>query len=216
MGSHIQPCRAASPMLPFTWISIIPKSTVHWERICNIPFTNPMVYKSQCPVTGQLRHGGCSSSSTRPQGRNTSRTILCSMDKWLMDQQALSEAFSSYFSSWKECSVPIALLEWNGSAAAPQHITLCGHCGQHCLSWLGGSGWSHWLCCPSQSIGILKTFLHVTRNTKEQATAWAQGHLRQGVAPGTQLEPFCHRTRADFPGKGQSQCYRSHFKQRPV
>lgn len=62
-------------------------------------------------------------------------------------------------------------MEWNGSAAAPQHVTLCGHCGQHCLSWLRGSGWSHWLCCPSQSIWILKTFLHVTRNTKEQGNS---------------------------------------------
>lgn len=88
-----------------------------------------------------------------------------------MDQQALSEAFGSYFSCWKASCVPTALMEWNGSAAAPQHLTLCGHCGQHCLSWLGGSARSHWLCCPSQSIGILKTFLHVTRNTKEQANS---------------------------------------------
>lgn len=50
-----------------------------------------------------------------------------------------------------------------------QCITLWWHCRQYCMSWLWRSHgrWNHWLCCPSQWIWILKTFLHIKMNIKE-------------------------------------------------
>lgn len=50
-----------------------------------------------------------------------------------------------------------------------QCITLWWHCRQYCMSWLWRSHgrWNHWLCCPSQWIWILKTYLHIKMNIKE-------------------------------------------------
>lgn len=163
MGRHIQPCRAASPRLPFTWISIIPKALFTGKGFVtsHLQISGPSDRTAQAGWLLLLKH------KTTMKKHSKDCLVLHGLVPPGSASLIRGFQFILQFLGGILCSHSPHGVEW--SAAAPQHITLCGHCGQHCLSWLGGSGGSHWLCCPSQSVGILETFLHVTRNTKEQA-----------------------------------------------
>lgn len=213
--------------MAFTIISITfkqKKNLLTGKGFLTVPFTNHIPEISVPPQHTRRQSSSCTVAALpqavmHAQDHNEDiRWKIQSCALWIslpLDQQALLQAIYQFLKgilylhgpcTWSLQRSETSLCQ----SQAHQHITLCWHCGQYCMSRLRRSHGrrSHWLRCPFQCVRILKIFLRITRNAKERANTLNASSLETRCYSLNPIEldrnrgivtPFCHRNRACFP-----------------